>query len=300
MRAAPFPPLQSPVELQLQQASVLVYMVGFLPPSSETSSGAALLRDWLGTYERLPQLINNRPAYAQLGFQEPLRMLWYSGEDWLVGPEFDVPLRRGWMNVRDAAILPDRIKTEWQIGNGRLSWLPAPKLRCSATPEAKSAAITLEKVYVAELARALPVVYLAGDPAFGMWREWLGAYEKKQDGKLVNGRHAYVQRGSEGARMLWYTDGVFWRAGPAEDVGRQRGPLRALDGTLLPENIAAVWEAGDGGDDEEWNVEETQGGWVASPHLRCFGVDGGINETEIVVRWEVGADGTTSAARHVS
>ena len=29
-------------------------------------------------------------------------------------------------------------------------------------------------------------------------------------------------------------------------------------------------------------------------------VDGGINETEIVVRWEVGADGTTSAPRHVS
>ena len=62
--------------------------------------------------------------------------------------------------------------------------------------------------------------------------------------------------------------------GPAEDVGLQRGPLRALDGTLLPEDVAAEWEVGDGetSQGERWNDPESEEGWLPSPGLRCEGV----------------------------
>ena len=64
--------------------------------------------------------------------------------------------------------------------------------------------------------------------------------------------------------------------------------------------MGAQWEAGDGGPDEKWNEEETQDGWLPSPHLRCLGLgaDSG-NETEVISRWEVSASGEV-LNRHVS
>ena len=288
----------------LQQASSVVYLIGSLPASAEPSSGAPLLRDWLGTYDRQPDNVNGRPTYVQRDFAHPKRVLWHSGDDWIVGPDWDVPKRRGWMNVRDAAILPEKIRKEWAVGDGRLGWLAAPALRCDASDAARAAAAASTAAYAEELRQAVPTVYLAGEAPGRMWKEWMGAYDwLDRDGQLVNGRHVYVQRGSEGQRMLWYTDGVYWRAGPAEQLGKQRGPLRALDGALLPEHVNAQWEAGDGGPEELWDEEETPGGWLPSPHLRCFGLEGGTtNDTaqiELVRRWEVAADGTT-IERHVS
>ena len=138
------------------------------------------------------------------------------------------------MNVRDASILPDRIQLDWTVGDGRLGWIAAPGLRCASGPQAHEEAAAADTAYASDLQLASPVIYLAGDAPGGMWRDWLGAYELRV-GPLINGRHVYVQRGSEGRRMLWYTDGVFWRFGPGEDVGKQRGEIsRARPHTTTP------------------------------------------------------------------
>ena len=60
--------------------------------------------------------------------------------------------------------------------------------------------------------------------------------------RIINARHVYIQR-ADARKMLWHADNGFWHAGPAADVGQNRGWLAVRDAALLPERITSQWQA---------------------------------------------------------
>ena len=79
---------------------------------------------------------------------------------------------------------------------------------------------------------------------------------------------------SDGGRMLWYTDGVFWRAGSEEFVGQPRGPIKVRDAALIPERVQEAFYVGDGNrtndGGEPWDMTDGTSGWVRAPDLRIL------------------------------
>ena len=122
------------------------------------------------------------------------------------------------------------------------------------------------------LAGAAPTVYLIGQLTCCTAMDYLGAYDVSVDmcaphprrsrararparpprprrhtrplgrRRIINARHVYIQR-ADARKMLWHADNGFWHAGPAADVGQNRGWLAVRDAALLPERITSQWQA---------------------------------------------------------
>lgn len=108
----------------LLAAAPRVYLVGGTPDS--------LHAEYLGAYDREPELVNGRLAYAMAGDAD--KMLWFSSVNgyWHAGPRANLGGPRGWLAVYDRAPLPDRVTAEWQVGAADSSWTAAPDVRCLA------------------------------------------------------------------------------------------------------------------------------------------------------------------------
>ncbi|EOD38479.1 hypothetical protein EMIHUDRAFT_454660 [Emiliania huxleyi CCMP1516] len=102
----------------LLAAAPRVYLVGGTP--------AGIHREYLGAYDREPELVNGRLAYAMAGDAD--KMLWFSSVNgyWHAGPRANLGGPRGWLAVYDRAPLPDRVTAEWQVGAADSSWTAAP------------------------------------------------------------------------------------------------------------------------------------------------------------------------------
>lgn len=244
---------------QLADAAATVYLVGDTP--------GGVHRDYLGVYEREPELVNGRMAYAMA--DDPTKMLWFSRTNgyWHAGPRANLGSPRGWLAVFDRSALPERVTAEWQVGaaNGG-GWNPAPEVRCLAgmAGAAAHAAMGQDTAAVpAELEGAAAVVYLVGPTAEGVNRKYIGAYGRGS--QIVNGRFTYsrIGQGGDPMRMLWYCDGGEsagqWWAGPKGNLGSPAGWLAVHDSALTPESITAPWRA----------IPRGGTGWLELPGLRC-------------------------------
>lgn len=274
-------PLLSPLEklqLTLRNSSDQVFLLGDRPQN--------LLRDYIGEYRRLTTPMNtNRFVYRRSSRNTNL-FLWHDGFAWIIGPEEDIGAR-GWIRAESRAALPELVGSgyphdgywhdamaKFTIGDGALGWLPAPGLRFAAGAEALAEALAHEDSELRTLTAGAEMVYVVGSTPCGLWREWLGAYRMMREEPLQSGRFTYVQEASEGkgdgARMLWYTDGVSWRLGAAEFVGSPRGPLKVRDASLLPEAIENTFEVGDGSEGSRWDMTDGRSGWIPAPHIRVL------------------------------
>ncbi|EOD07815.1 hypothetical protein EMIHUDRAFT_258493, partial [Emiliania huxleyi CCMP1516] len=92
---------------ELAAAAPRVYLVGRTPDS--------LHAEYLGAYDREPELVNGRLAYAMAGDAD--KMLWFSSVNgyWHAGPRANLGGPRGWLAVYDRAPLPERVAAEWQV-----------------------------------------------------------------------------------------------------------------------------------------------------------------------------------------
>ena len=67
-------------------------------------------------------------------------MLWYTEGTWYVGDADKCGGRSGFMSAEDAAFLPERIDSQWEVaGDG---WHAAPDLKCVTAEEFASVAGT--------------------------------------------------------------------------------------------------------------------------------------------------------------
>jgi hypothetical protein len=255
---------EAEAQQQLADGAATVYLVGHTP--------GGVHWDYLGAYEREPELVNGRMAYAMAG--DPSKMLWFSRTNgyWHAGPRANLGSPRGWLAVFDRSALPERVTAEWQVGaaNGGL-WTPAPEVRCLAgmAGAAAHAAMGQDEAVPAELEGAAAVVYLVGPTAPGVNRKYIGAYGRGS--QIVNGRYIYsrIGQGGDPMRMLWYCDGGDspgqWWAGPKGNLGCPAGWLAVHDSALTPETITASWRA----------IPRGGAGWLELPGLRCAaGEDG--------------------------
>ena len=94
-------------------------------------------------------------------------------------------------------------------------------------------------------------------------RGYFGIYDLYERSP-VNGRPAYVQRGTQATRALWYApDAGYWHFGPFDAIGTATGPtICAQDernGVGGPERLqdAGSWQVNDGAS------------WVRAPAMRC-------------------------------
>ena len=172
------------------------------------------------------------------------------------------------------------------IGDGYLSWLPAPELRFAAGPAARAEALAHEEAEERTLAQAADAIYIVGATPCGLWREWLGVYRKLRHEPLQGGRFVYAQesdgssddsgantmvsRGGLPQRMLWYTDGVYWRLGGSEFLGQPRGPFKVRDAALRPEYVVTSFEVGNGGEGSPWDMTDGRSGWLPAPGVRIL------------------------------
>ena len=129
-------------EKALEAAASVVILHGSVPDET--------LKWWLGMYGREEgSFVNDRWAYAKLppnnqldSIEGPQRqMMWYDGEDWVLGSERDLGTVRGaYMYAAADAVAPEHIRSVWRVGARSYSglgqderrWLEAPKLSCIA------------------------------------------------------------------------------------------------------------------------------------------------------------------------
>ena len=261
----------TPLDRDRAHANSTIFLIGSAPNG--------LLHQFRGRYDRLDRQYDRRHMYLR---SADGAMMWHDDAYWLIGSAEDAagsaPSSRGWLHARDPAAIPESVKAVWEIGDGRLGWLPAPALRVAAGPTASASAAAEAEGNARALEDAAEAVWLVGACPCGLWREWLGGYDRRSGGRLVGGRHVYVQR-DDAQRLLWYGDGVFWWAGPAAHEGEPRGALRVRDGALTPEGVNATWEVGDSAWlvdsgtpswSGRWDMGDSQTGWLQAPQLRVM------------------------------
>ena len=113
-------------------------------------------------------------------------------------PDGTAPTPRGWIRAQDTAVLPEKVSAVWEIGDGRLGWLRAPGLRVAAGLAANAAAAAEQKDEALALANAAETVWLVGACPCGLWREWLGGYDRRPGGRAD--RPAPAHRGRSARR----------------------------------------------------------------------------------------------------
>jgi len=150
--------------------------VFFAPQPSEHPRLDRLRASWAGQYRRIREpagqaehywIVNDRQVYECLTAggsaggasdrRKPRslggRALWYAGDSWFVGFKEHAGQPRGVFYSRDAALLPERIRAEWQVagsaltkplpglgvGTGLGDWLAAPDLGVLAGEAGKQA-----------------------------------------------------------------------------------------------------------------------------------------------------------------
>ena len=274
-------PMLSPVELlatKRQNASTSIFLLGKAPHN--------LLRDYIGEYRLMEHmLMNHRHVYQRWQRNHNL-VCWHDGWAWIIGPKEDMrpsPGGRGWLRAESLAVAPENVGlgyphdgywhtalAKFEIGDGYLGWLPAPDLRFAAGSRARAEAQAHEASELRLLDAAKDTVYVVGRTPCGLWREWLGEYRVMRGASLQSGRHVYVQAGSTGDRMMWYTDGVFWRLGASEFVGQPRGPFKVRDAALIPEDVQGAFEVGNGQPGSPWDMTDGKSGWLPAPGLRIL------------------------------
>lgn len=272
----PRSPLLSPLEIletRLAFANESVFLLGRTPKQ--------LLRDYIGEYRRIMRSMGGRHMYRRSRRNTNL-YLWHDGWAWIIGPEEDVgpaPMGRGWLRAESRAATPEQVglgqphdgywegaRAAFTIGDGYLGWIPAPDLRFGVGSAARAEAEAHEASELAVLDAAEDVVYVVGRTPCSLWRDWLGAYHKQRSAPLQSGRYVYAQQG-HADRMLWYTDGVYWRFGVSEHLGEPRGPIKVRDPSLTPEGIHSTFEVGDGSEGAPWDMTDGTAGWLRAPDL---------------------------------
>ena len=96
--------------------------------------------------------------------------------------------------------------------------------------------------------RPSPRIILTGEAPNGIHSNLLGEYKLRDE--RVNGRVSYEKVGAS-YHMIWFTS-TQWIVGSSGDKGENRGWLTATTPVPLPELIACVWDAYDGGDTKTW------------------------------------------------
>lgn len=86
---------------------------------------------YLGAYDREPELINGRVAYAMTDDAD--KMLWFSDVGyWHAGPRANLGTSNSWLLVFDNSPFPERVAAEWQAGSADGEWQAAPNVHCLA------------------------------------------------------------------------------------------------------------------------------------------------------------------------
>lgn len=199
----------------------------------------------LGAYKLLPEEAHHgRGVYEHDsgGFR-----LWWINGRWVVGDAGEWGGTAAYLQVVDAATLPEEITSAWEaLGT------PAPLLKCVS---AASHALEL----AALRSGALETLYLCGRVPSNIVA--LGSY-KKVDGLVHEGRYVYEHEG--GKKRLWWSaaaaQGGAWYVGEAEAWGGLVGCFTAVDESYMPERIH-------GG---TWSVFHA-GNWEAAPTVTCLG-----------------------------
>lgn len=233
------------LELEYASATNLIALVGSTPGNIQ--------RDCLGLFERSKsEFVNGYPTYHIIG-TDGNDILWHAGSCWIVGNREDLGAKKGGLLCYDGSLKPECIAAGlWEVMDLKNEWVAAPEVRvvfgAQLEFERRSAAMT---------------VALVGATPRQLHGSFVGIFERLPN--RVNGLPTYKSKGSgEGAKavLMWHA-GSYWFVGNfARSAG---GQMRAADGALRAECVAACWEV--------WDGKAGKGGrgaWVEAPELRCL------------------------------
>ena len=206
-----------------------------------------LQRDCLGLFERTKgELVNGFPTYTVVG-TDGNDVLWHAGSCWIVGNRSDLGSKIGGLLAYDGALRPEAVAAPWQVMDLSNQWGAAPLVRVIVGAQLDF-----------ELTSAATTIALVGATPQQLHGSFVGVFERLPN--RVNGLPTYKSKGSSNV-LMWHA-GSYWFVGSfTRSAG---GQMRAADGAMRPECIAACWEVWDG------KAGGGKGAWVEAPELKCL------------------------------
>ena len=225
----------------------------------------------LGVFDRDDALTHDRPSYTRRGGSHAL---WYEPDrrSWLLGAAAHRASGAGWMH----ALAPDAWTAEAIGGPWSLALLPPAadvgddevpplvELEVDGVVQRNDGEYTYIEVPLrcdglsVELIGSLPDAMLASGSDPHDVASYLGVYDLYERSP-VHGKPAYVQRGTQATRALWFAQSGCWHCGSYESIGMSAGPVCAQEDARGPERLRdpAGWQVNDGT------------GWIKALTLRC-------------------------------